>query len=229
MNILPEKDAIGQAIADYAETPNPDARITVYSPDFDDDYLPVSYLFRAFEDMPLIEQKALKLARGHVLDVGAGAGCHTRYLQQNGLPVTAVESSPLASAYLRKTFDIPVHNVSIYDFEAATRYDTILLLMNGLGIAGKITGVEKLIRQLTGLLTENGQILIDSSDLSYLSGDEIPTTITYRMQYRSYTTDWFDWLYLSYENLSFLIQMMGYKIEKVAEGSHYDYLAKITL
>ena len=228
MEIPPEKDAIGQAITDYAINPTPSAKISVHSPDFDTDFIPVSYLFRNFNEMPALEQKALDRCKGKILDVGAGAGCHSFYLKNKGFDVTAVENSPLASEYL-KTNGLKTFNTSVYDFNTDEKFDTILLLMNGLGLAGNVKNLQNLINKLTGLLSGNGQILVDSSDLRYLSDTEEITTISYQMQYKKYLSDPFEWLYLSYESLSFLVKMYGYNIEKIAEGNHYDYLAKITL
>ena len=228
METPPEKDAIGQAISDYATKPNQAAKISVHSPDFDTDFIPVSYLFRKYNEMPVLEQKALDICKGKILDVGAGSGCHSSYLKSKGFDVTAVETSPLASKYL-KTQGIRTFNTSVYDFFTDEKYDTILLLMNGLGIAENVKNLQNLMNKLTGLLSGNGQILVDSSDLRYLSDTEEITTITYQMQYKNYLTEPFEWLYLSYESLSFLVKMYGYNIEKIADGNHYDYLAKITL
>lgn len=51
----------------------------------------VAYLFRDFKDMPKLEQKALQLVKGRVLDVGCGAGSHALYLQEKGFDVTAID------------------------------------------------------------------------------------------------------------------------------------------
>jgi SAM-dependent methyltransferase len=227
MKIPHEKDVLGKAILDYSVLPDENAKILVHSPDFDTDHIPVSYLFRTYNEMPKIEQRALDLSFGKILDVGAGAGCHSKHLKQKGHNVTAIEISPLAYEYLLEN-GINSFNTSVYNFNTEEKFDTILLLMNGLGIAGNVKNLKTLIDTLTGLLTENGQILIDSSDLSYLSDDEEITTITYQMQYKNILSDPFDWLYLSYKSLSFLINMYGYHIDKIIDGSHYDYLAKIS-
>ncbi|MCQ2135303.1 MAG: methyltransferase domain-containing protein, partial [Bacteroidales bacterium] len=90
-----DKDPMGAAIADYFKTGKA-GRLRVFSPDFDEDEIPVETLFRSFEDMPALEKAALTLAKGKTLDVGAGAGCHALALQDMGKDVTAVDISPLS-------------------------------------------------------------------------------------------------------------------------------------
>ena len=94
-------DPMGQAIRDYYETGRA-GRLRVFSPQFDEDEMPVGTLFREEEDMPPLELKALDLCRGRVLDVGAGAGCHSLALQRRGLDVTAVDISPLSVDVMRR-------------------------------------------------------------------------------------------------------------------------------
>ena len=90
-----EQDPMGLAIADYHKSGKA-ARLRVFSPMLEDDEIPVATLFRSQEEMPSIEQAALKACHGATLDVGAGAGCHSLALQQMGLQVTAIDISPLA-------------------------------------------------------------------------------------------------------------------------------------
>ena len=88
------KDLMGQAIWDYYHDNSPEDIQTETSIS-ELDELPVEYLFRDFDGMNLLEQKALELAKGKVLDVGAGAGSHSLYLQnEKNLDVTALDISP---------------------------------------------------------------------------------------------------------------------------------------
>ena len=86
---------MGRAIAEYWKTNKAD-RLRVFSPMFEEDEIPLTTLFRSYEDMPEIERKALDIAEGRILDVGAGAGCHSLALQERGLDVTAIDISPLS-------------------------------------------------------------------------------------------------------------------------------------
>lgn len=88
-------DPMGAALQEYMKKGKA-SKLRVLSSLFDEDELPVPLLFREEKDMSDIERKALELARGRVLDVGAGAGCHSLVLQNRGLEVTAIDISPLS-------------------------------------------------------------------------------------------------------------------------------------
>ena len=129
----PDKDPMGRAIADYHKNGKA-SRLRVFSPMFDEDEIPVTTLFRSLDDMPAIEREALQLAHGRILDVGAGAGCHSLALQGMGKDVTAIDISPLAVPTMHER---GVKDVREQDFFALDgQYDTILMLMNGIGIVG---------------------------------------------------------------------------------------------
>ena len=88
-------DPMGRAIADYFKTEKA-SKLRVFSPMFEEDEIPLTTLFRSYKSMPEIERKALDMGKGRVLDVGAGAGCHSLVLQEKGLDVTAIDISPLS-------------------------------------------------------------------------------------------------------------------------------------
>ena len=230
-----KKDPMGRAIAEYYKTRRA-AKLRVFSPMFDEDEIPVETLFRSFEDMPGIERKALDMARGKVLDVGAGSGCHSLVLQQRGLDVTAIDISPLSVETMRQR---GLKNVLEQDFFTLEgRFDTILMLMNGIGIVGTLKRMPEFFHQLDKVLSPGGQLLCDSSDISYLFKDEeghfdYPDTNYYgehvfRMQYKDTIGEPFSWLYIDKDLLAEEALKNGFLAEIVAEGDHYDYLARIT-
>ena len=230
-----EKDPIGHAIADYHAT-GKSARLRVFSPMFDEDEIPVRTLFRPFDEMPAIEQEALKLSRGHILDVGAGAGCHSLALQQMGHQVTAIDISPLAVATMRER---GVKDALEQDFFTLDgQFDTILMLMNGIGIVGTLSRMPAFFMLLERLLAPGGQLLCDSSDICYVFEDEdgfIDLTgiegyygeLTYQMQYKDVKGKPFPWLFIDAETLAKQAAAHGFTAEVVARGNHYDYLARI--
>ena len=86
------KDLFGQALLDY-QNGNYTEDIITSTNISDEDILPIPYLFRAFKDMPKLEQQALKLCKGSILDVGCGSGSHSLQLQKEGLKVKAIDIS----------------------------------------------------------------------------------------------------------------------------------------
>jgi SAM-dependent methyltransferase len=234
------KDLFGKAILDYQTNNLPEDLITETSIS-EADEMSVSYLFRTYNEMPKLEQKALQLAKGSVLDVGCGAGSHTLALQnERKLDVTAIDISENAvrACQLRGIKNVKVAN--ILDLDVKNKFDTILLLMNGTGIFGTLNETAKYLQKLKSLLKDEGQILIDSSDLIYMYDQDedgaycIPAEgyygeLTFTVQYKGETEDTFPWLYLDYNTLQNAAIANGLKCELLLEGEHFDYLARLSL
>ena len=156
---------MGRAIADYWKTRTTD-RLRVFSPMFEEDEIPLATLFRKYEDMPEIERKALDMAKGTTLDVGAGSGCHSLVLQEKGIDVTAIDISPLSVETMKLRGIKNVFEQDFFTLEGP--YDTIIMLMNGIGIVGTLKHLPKFFCQLDKILAPGGQVLCDSSDISYV-------------------------------------------------------------
>lgn len=230
------KDPMGQAVADYFEKGKA-LRLEVHSPMFDDDEIPVPYLFRDYSGMSKLEQRAIELSQGRILDVGAGAGCHALVLQGLNYDVNAIDISPLCVETMSKR---GVRNVRCADFFSlsGTVYDTILMLMNGIGIVGKIGNLSLFFNKLDEVLAPGGQVLFDSSDICYVYEDDdgmIDLTgvegyygeIVYKMKYGNVEGDYFPWLYIDFPTLKDYACANGYDAELIANGEHYDYLARL--
>jgi SAM-dependent methyltransferase len=237
------KDLFGQAILDYQSNNSPEDIITATSIS-EADPMSVAYLFRDFKAMPEIEQLALTLAKGRVLDIGCGAGSHALYLQnKKQLDVTAVDISPnaIAACTNRGVKDAIVADVMELNSVVHGTFDTILLLMNGAGMCGKLQHISPFLQQLKSLLADGGQILFDSSDIIYMfdededGGKWIPGTqdyygeVIFYLQYKGMDEDPFHWMYIDYNTLQNAAVANGYRCELLKEGTHYDYLAKLTL
>lgn len=232
-------DPMGAAIRDY-HLRGKAARLRVMSSMFDEDEMPVDHLFRTFDNMPHLEQKALNLAYGKVLDIGAGAGCHALALQERGMDVKAIDISPLSCEVMKERGIKDVECVNLFCKQLQGKYDTLLLLMNGTGIAGKLSQLPALLNRLKELLSEEGQILIDSSDLKYIYENEDGSMdidlnaqyygeVDYQMQYRDIKGEPFDWLYTDPMLLASVSKQCGLQCQIMEQGEHYDYLAKLTL
>lgn len=231
------KDLFGKAILDYQTNNSPEDIITETNIS-EPDEMSVAYLFRSFKEMPTLEQKALQLSKGKILDVGCGAGSHALYLQEKNLNVIAIDISPNAieACTLRGIKNAFAKNV--LDLNSDEKFDTILLLMNGTGIFGTLKETTKYLQKLKSLLSDNGQILIDSSDLIYMYDQdedgayEIPANgyygeLTFTVHYKGETEKSFPWLYLDYNTLQNACHANGLQCELVHEGKHFDYLARL--
>lgn len=230
-------DPIGRAIADFYKCGQaPDIIIqTNYT---EDENLSPAYFFRTEDQIPKLEKTALNHCRGKVLDVGAAAGCHALILQNKGLEVTALEKSELAADVMKKRGVENVICSDIFQFNNPG-FDTILLLMNGTGIGGTINGLKKLLLHLIKLLKKDGQILIDSSDISYLFEEEDGSVwidlandnyfgeMDYELIYEDDQSK-FKWLFVDFEMLNTICEDIGLKCRKITEGEHFDYLAQLT-
>lgn len=247
-----DKDPMGAAILDYQKKGKA-SKLRILSSMFEEDEMPVGHLFRNYEDMPRLEQKALDLASGEVLDVGSGAGCHSLALQEK-MPVKAIDISPLSCEAMKLRGVKDVECINLFNPHLCNDrmykegknvstpkdgFDTILLLMNGTGIAGKIANLPTLFQRLKSLLAPGGQVLIDSSDLKYIYENEDGSfdidlngpyygEVDYQMVYENIKGATFDWLYVDYPLLKSIAESCGLQAELVAEGEHYDYLARLT-
>lgn len=231
-------DPFGLAILDfYKKGKCPD--IKVDSNYTENENIKVAYLFRKEDEMPDLERTALKRCKGKILDVGAAAGCHSIVLQKKGYNVTALDKSELATQVMKMRGIQKVVCSDIFEFENNS-FDTILLLMNGSGIAGTIQGLTVLIKHLAQLLTDTGQILMDSSDIKYLFEEEDGSSwvdlnndryygeMQYKVKYKS-QTDEFDWLFVDYNMLNKIVSDSGLKCELIIPGNENNFLARISL
>jgi SAM-dependent methyltransferase len=231
------KDLFGKAILDFQTNNDPQALITETTIS-EADEMDVAYLFRNFDQMPAIEQRALQLCKGTILDVGCGAGSHSLYLQQQNLDVTAIDisSKAIETCRLRGVKNPIVQNI----LEVEGKFDTLLLLMNGTGIFGTLNQSTHFLQKLKSILNANGQILIDSSDIIYMfdededGGKWIPSDTYYgelefTITYKNEKEDPFPWLYLDYNTLQNAAFANGLKCELISEGEHFDYLARLFL
>lgn len=231
------KDLFGKALLDYQNGNYTEDIITSTSIS-EDDVLPLLYLFRSYNEMPKLEQKALDLAQGKTLDVGCGAGSHSLFLQEKGLNVKAIDISEGAIEVCKKRSLINAEVKNILD-ENET-FDTILLLMNGTGVFEDLACMPRYLNHLKQLLKPNGQILIDSSDIKYMYEDDDGNycinantnyygELDYYISYKNEKENPFKMLYLDFETLKSACISVGLQCELVLEGKHYDFLAKLTV
>lgn len=227
-------DVLGQALHDYFQEHRGDKLLTHTSFGAVEE-MPVEEFFRQPVDFPELEHIALSLCDGRVLDVGAGAGSHALLLQKRDMDITALERSPLACHVMRARGVEQVVNADFFAYNG-NRYDTLLFLMNGIGVAGTIDGLKKLLDHCKTLLNDGGQLLFDSSDIAYLYADgsvEMPPgyygEIRYQYAYKGSRSAPFNWLFIDQDTLISIAQPLGWVVQILYEDGHDQYLARMEL
>lgn len=226
-------DILGEALQDHfikgtAET------LWVHNSYGEDEVMPVDLFFRGESDMPELELKALDLCKGHVLDVGAGAGSHALILQQRNLKVTALDISKTAVAIMKQRGVKDAVEQNIFTLPAA-KYDTLLFMMNGIGITGSIAGLKNFLNKAKSYLNQGGQLIFDSSDISYLYQEvEFPKSgyfgeVAFSYEYKQKKGKWFNWVYIDKNTLASLAKASGWQCNIIFEDDNDQYLAQLTL
>lgn len=229
------KDIFGKALLDYYNG-NYTEDVFTSTNISDEDELPLPFLFRNFDEMPILEKKAMELSKGRVLDVGCGAGSHALYLQEQGFDVKAIDVSKGAIEVSKKR---GIQNAEVIALlEETEKFDTVLLLMNGSGIFQELSKVPLYLNHIKSLLNIGGQILLDSTDIRYMYEDddggywqdlnanyygELDYLVSYKGESEPLTT----WLYLDFNTLLEACKLVGLECELIMEGEHYDYLARV--
>ena len=226
-------DVFGEALKDQFTKP-PAETLWVHNSYDDPEEMPVDVYFRGEDEMPELELKALALCNGKVLDVGAGVGSHALILQKRGLNVTGMNISAPAVTIMKQRGLKQAIEGNILTYKEDT-YDTLLFMMNGIGLTGSIAGLKAFLKHVKHLLNPGGQLVFDSSDLSYLY-QEIPFPlngyygeVSFRYEYKSIKGNWFKWVYVDQKTLKDIAQQSGWDAEIIFEDDHDQYLARLTL
>lgn len=201
--------------------------------------LPPSIFFRAPDELPELEILALELCRGSVLDIGAGAGCHSLPLQLRGHAVTALDISPRAVEVMRRRGVRVTRQGDFFEL-IPEPWDTLLLLMNGLGFVGDLEGLDRFFSRTAELLADGGQILCDSCDLARIADPEEERRGRKRqasgrhrgetrqqIEYGGWVGRPFGWLYLAAEDLGQIALRHGFHSQVVFEDGEGNYLARL--
>jgi SAM-dependent methyltransferase len=219
----------------------PDVRVRVVTDLGDPEWLPAAHFFRSWDSMNSLEKVALDLSRGRVLDLGAGVGSHALVLQGRGLDVTALDGmAPAVGIMARRGVARPVA-AQWEDLPTGPCFDTILLLMNGPGIAGTLHGLETLLRVLRDRLCAGGQILLDSVTLPEVleapAGEDgfpqtedgrYPGELHFQLEYQGVRGSPFPHLFVDAESLASVAETVGLNTELVLHGEDGSYLARLT-
>ncbi len=226
-------DVFGEALKDQFTKP-PAETLWVHNSYDEPEEMPVDVYFRGEDEMPELELTALAMCKGKVLDVGAGVGSHALILQKRGFNVTGMDISAPAVTIMKQRGLKQAIEGNILTYKEDT-YDTLLFMMNGIGLTGSIAGLKAFLQHVKGLINPDGQLVFDSSDLSYLY-QEIPFPlngyygeVSFRYEYKSIKGNWFKWVYVDQKTLIDIARQSGWDAEIVFEDDHDQYLARLTL
>jgi 2-polyprenyl-3-methyl-5-hydroxy-6-metoxy-1,4-benzoquinol methylase len=202
--------------------------------------LPASGLFRDPREFS-IDSIALDLARGRVLDVGAGTGIHSKYLQDKGLTVCAIDVLPEAVHVMRERGVEDVRVADIMSFEGE-RFDTIIMMGHGIGVVENIPGLDRFLSSARSLLITGGQILLTSVDVRCSTE---PKNLAYqqqnteaghyfgeirmRIKYGDITGPLCGWLHVDAQTLTEHARQFGWHCQVICQQDDGNYLAKLSL
>ncbi len=225
-------DVFGIALTDYYKN-RFTGPLLLHNSYGDPEEMPVEVFFREEEDLPGLEEFALRSCRGRILDAGAGAGSHARILQDRGRDITALEISAAAARIIRERGVERVIQTDIWQYQGE-KYDTMLMMMNGIGLVETLHGLRAFLRHARQLVHPDGQLLLDSSDISYLY-EGVPKPggyygeIRYRYEYQGLQGDWFGWLYVDQETLFVAARAEGWLMQVIYENDEEQYLARLVM
>jgi cyclopropane fatty-acyl-phospholipid synthase-like methyltransferase len=226
-------DLFGQALTDQFLEGKADT-LNLYTSLGDLEEMPLDLFFRAEEEMPELERYALELCHGKVLDIGAGVGSHALFLQKNHIDVTALDISPAACDIMQQRGVNQVICGNIDEVQLQ-KYDTLLMLMNGIGVFGKLKSFSLFLERAKNLINEGGQLLFDSSDITYAYEDgPLPGThyfgeVSYQYEYKGIKGNWFDWLFIDQATLISTAYEAGWTCEVLYVDENDQYLARLFL
>jgi SAM-dependent methyltransferase len=238
MTINKVKDLFGIAFRDYISG-NKNENILVDISISETEVLPVEYFFREYDQMPEWEQLVLDECRGKILDVGAGAGSHALHLVKKGFDVTAIDISEGGVEVMKERGISKAFVQDFFTMASGEKYDTILLLMNGTGMAGTIGRIPELLKKAASILAPGGSLYLESTDILYMFEDEDGAAmidlagnyygeVTYRLQYKNQEGEPFDWLFVDFDNLSDCAAQAGLDCEVFYSGENSNYVARLS-
>lgn len=194
--------------------------------------------FAPFAAWPALQRRAMDAVRGRVLDLGCGAGRHALHLQQQGFDVVGIDNSPLAIEVcrLRGVRCARALDIADVDEELGT-FDTLLMLWNNFGLFASRSRARHLLRRFSGMTSSGGRLVAESKD-PYRSADardvlyhranlgagRLPGQYRIRVRCGETRTPWFDYLFVSKEEMAELVEGTGWSLEGFLEGEGSSYI-----
>ncbi len=223
-------DAFGRALMDYSK--GKDLIEIVHRDDGQVDEMSIVRYFTDYPRWQDFERDILMYVQGRVLDIGAGAGRHSLYLQKQGFEVHAIDISPGAVEVMKQRGVKRVYLMDLRRLHFPVGYfDSILMMFNNFGLAGTIKETKKLLKALYRISTPRARIVATTVDpyktdnpahLAYHEKNRREGRpagqVTLRIEYGGEKGDWFSLLMVSLEELKDLIKETGWTILRIVEA-----------
>ncbi len=198
--------------------------------------------FAGYKNWPLWQKKAIKFAKGHVLDIGCGAGRVSLYLQKKGFDITAIDNSPLAikvckARGVKRALVMSIDEIRKFKPDS---FDTVIMYGNNFGLFGSFKKAKHLLKILHKITTKKALIIAESLD-PYNTKD--PAHLEYhkfnkrrgrmagqlriRIRFKKHKGDWLDYLLVSKKEMNNILQGTGWRIRKFIDSGNYMYIALI--
>nr|AIA13474.1 Methyltransferase domain protein [uncultured bacterium] len=237
-----DQDAYGRLLLSQYHSQTPKAEIIERDDLFIDTGSEPGLYFREYKHWSPREHRAIKSAKGRILDVGCGAGRHSLYLQQRGFDVTGIDNSPGAIKVcklrgLKKAFVRPIGEVARFKSES---FDTILMLGNNFGLFGGVRGARLILKKLARITSPDARIIAgtrnphkttDPNHLQYHRMNQrrgrMPGQIRMRVRFEKAVGAWFDYLLVSPDEMEKILEHTGWTIEKFIAPAETNYFAII--
>ena len=229
----------GKALLDF-HNGDTSAEIIVHEDDGETEVVPIRVFFRGPSEFSALEEAAIDLCRGRVLDAGAGAGCHSLVLQEHGLSVCAIDVAPEAVEIMQRRGVKDARCADLFRFEGGP-FETLLLMMNGIGVVGDLAGLDRFLGEAPRLLTPDGQILLDSYDPDWTEDADTPPSpraarrgdrylgeMRFRLEYKGKKGPTLAWLFLDSQLLTERAMKAGWSCEVIWREEEGHYLARLT-
>ncbi|MGQ9836494.1 MAG: class I SAM-dependent methyltransferase [Cyanobacteriota bacterium] len=198
------------------------------------------------QELPETEALALDLCRGRVLDIGAGTGRHALLLQERGLSVWALDRSPVALQIMEERGILKRIKADIFQWQGLEfRFDTLLMLMNGVGLVGSLAGLDRFLTLAQDWIQPTGQLLLDSTDLGDLGDESLEDELVaaekstdetnpparvvhFTPEYQGQRGDPLPWLFVGPETLLQHAQAAGWQAQIIYQEPGGAFLARLT-
>ncbi len=236
------RDAYGRQLLEQYNNQTATAEIIERDDDYIDTGSDAGLYFSEYRQWSPLERRAIKRARGKILDIGCGAGRHSLHLQKKGFDVTAIDNSPGAIKVcklrgLKQAFVRPIADIDKFK---SNSFDTILMFGNNFGLFGDAENARLLLEKMNRITAPDAQIIAGTRNPYQTDNAEhlqyhklnrrrgrMGGQIRMRVRFGKIVGEWFDYLFVSPEEMEKIIAASDWEIKELIESEQAQYFAII--